>query len=167
MGRKFSGGGTAGGGRSGRGGGVTYTRVIPRFLKDFVQLDDTERGEPGPVNKEEEVKADTDDPVRKQMVGEASVHLVEEGLEGELTELRRAGFRVDAEEATIAECSKAHVEGHRTSGVAFRSIEKLRSRHVQKNASSKPKPSAHFSVCNSNTLSFAEANGASSSSEGS
>lgn len=35
MGRKGGGGGTAGGGRSGKRGNVTFTRVVPRFLQDL------------------------------------------------------------------------------------------------------------------------------------
>jgi hypothetical protein len=168
MGRKFSGGGTAGGGRSGRGGGVTYTRIIPPFLRNLVQLDGTEgeEEEPGTVKHEAAQKASPELTGRKELVGEETVKSVDEGIEGELAELRRAGFHVDAEETSTGECSKVHIEVNKSSGVAVRSIDKPRSRHAQKSATSKAKPTAHFSVCNSNTLSFAEADGASSSSEG-
>jgi hypothetical protein len=174
MGRKFSGGGTAGGGRSGRGGAVTYTRIIPPFLRGLVQSegasdDGHENASADELDTAENRRAHVSTG-EKDSLGHAEApsakrdDAAKDDFEHELAELRREGFHVDADAPSNPSANDGKKYAPNSLRVSGGAVGKRRKTTLQSSHASNAKPSARFSVPNSAALSFQQETGDSSGS---
>jgi hypothetical protein len=174
MGRKFSGGGSAGGGRSGRGGAVTYNRVIPPFLKGLVSAEGaSDEGHKNASSDELDIAENRRAHMstgENDTLGHAKApsakcdDTANNDLEHELAELRREGFHVDSESPSNPSANGAKKDAPKSLRVAGGAVGKRRKATSQGSKGSNAKPSARFSVPNSAALSFQQETGDSSDS---
>lgn len=146
MGRKSSGGGTAGGGRSGKRGNVTFTRVVPRFLQK--------------LNAEQEkasVKVDRRNHCNKGDDGEEKKDSsVAKIGTNEIAELEKAGFNVVAADVKLEVPDSGTGAASASAKCASGSDKKIPVRGgIEKKRTTGVRPSISFKVNNVQRLSFA------------
>lgn len=159
MGRKGGGGGTAGGGRSGRKGNITFNRVIPKFLQNIQAQNATDT-----AKVRQSIEHQKDKRLSQQS---RKSHPGQEPTSSEvIAELEKEGFRVlqvadesasgdkaenpgtemkDAERQNVGSFQRPS-NGRKV--VAHGAVEKTKARRVR--------PSNAFGISNNQRLSFVE-----------
>ena len=159
MGRKGTYGGSAGGGRSGKKGNITYTRVIPKFLQ---QLQTPESQGSALDAKREWATAhqgsEKDDVIKRQTRDKKPEQTQEEKI-NELKKLEKDGFNVVMEEGKTGE-DNAIQEDRVDRGVLAKAWKpsaglKTNTLGIEKKRKKERSVGSAFSVRSRNKLSFA------------